>query len=120
MSQSTAVVIDVQPTLDACNIDEVIDRIRTALRARSGKSWSVKRGRGTGYSWIHITAPPKRCTEFGYMSEEDRAELGHLLGFDRPIHMQGESIPASSDYRREYVDRAEGRTPSVYGKPYWD
>ena len=33
---------------------------------------------------------------------------------------QQAGIPASSDYRQEYIDRAEGRTPSVIGSPYWD
>ena len=52
------------------------------------------------------------------MSEEDRAELAALLGKD--VHHQGQSIPASRAYRREYLDRAEGRTPAETGTPYWD
>ena len=109
--------------------DETINRIKTALKKRSGKTWSVTGGKGTAWGWITIDAPPKRRKfdddgnpkeEFGYMSPEERAELGRLLGKDRPAHCQGESIPASSDYRQEYVDRAEGKTPSVFGVQYWD
>lgn len=99
--------------------NDVIKCIRTALRKRSGKVWSVSGGRGTAYGWITISAPPARRIEFGYMSDADRAELAKLLGKDS-VHCQGESIPAGTDYYREYVDRAEGRAPSVFGRPYWD
>lgn len=99
--------------------DEAIKRIRKALKARSGKAWSVTGGRGTAWGWILVHAPPARREGYGYMSEADRTELARLLGLER-VHDQGESIPAGSDYREEYVDRAEGRTPSVYGKQYWD
>ena len=40
--------------------DETIKAIRNALRARSGKTWSVKGGHGTGWGWITISVPPKR------------------------------------------------------------
>ena len=111
------------------NVNETCKQIRTALRKRSGKAWSVARGRGTGCGWITIDAPPLRC-KFDFegvacedahlMSVADRNELDKLLDLGGPAHAQGHSIPASSQYYREYVDRAEGRTPTVYGKPYWD
>lgn len=99
--------------------DATIKRIRKALRARSGKAWTVRGGRGTSYGWITIEAPPRRRVEFGYTSEADRAELAELLKLDR-VHCQGVSIPAGLDYRTEFIDRAEGRTPSRVGQPYWD
>jgi hypothetical protein len=164
--------------------DETIKRIRKALRARSGKDWSVTGGRGTAWGWITIDAPPRRRTwkyvqtktpeppapgaiyrgalgvtpgryvesgeftspaddpwarealeqgrdlvfqwevedpayEFGHMSPADRAELASLLGLDH-VHFQGCSIAVSSDYRQEYVARAEGKTPAVFGSQYWD
>jgi len=109
--------------------DEAIRRIRTALRRRTGLAWSVSGGRGTAYGWIKITAPPRRLVdEKGqvggrdayYMSEADRRTLAQALGLRSPVHFQGERIPASREYRQEYVDRAEGRNPSVFGTPYWD
>lgn len=126
------------------NRDAVIARIRTALKRRSGKAWSVTGGSGTAWGWIQIHVPPKARTwrmrdtgqtdERGYpvyadentgepghqMGPADRAELARLLGLSRPVHDQGVSIAASSAYYREYVDRAEGRAPSVIGVPYWD
>jgi hypothetical protein len=99
--------------------NEAIKEIKKALKARSGKSWSVTGGRGTAWGWIHISVPPSRLVD-GYISVEERAELGKLLGLDKPVHLQGESVPAGSDYRQEYVDRANGRAPTVHGKPYWD
>lgn len=97
--------------------DQAIKQMRAALKRRSGKAWSVTGGRGTAWGWITITAPPARREQFGYMSEADRTELGELLGKGQPIHDQGESIPAGSDYREEYVARCEGRTPTVHGAP---
>lgn len=140
-----------EPQLDSAELerlygdlsrDETIRRIRTALKRRSGKAWSVTGGRGTGWGWIRIDAPPKRRTgkhvqkpgakfgeyehidtgvpqEFGIMTPQDCAELAQLLGKDR-VHHQGESIPSGSDYYREYIDRAEGREVRAYGKQYWD
>lgn len=124
--------------------DETIKRIRTALKRRSGKQWSVTGGKGTAWGWITIEAPPARRTwghrlKAGAISDrpedyegydtgqpgrcntpQDRAELGQLMGFDGPVHDQGISIASSSDYYQEHIDRAEGRTPSVIGKQYWD
>jgi hypothetical protein len=99
--------------------NETIARIRSALKRRSGKTWSVTGGRGTAWGWIHISAPPKRLVN-GIMTPTDQALLGQLLGLDGPAHCQYIGIPAASDYRREYIDRAEGKTPSVTGSPYWD
>jgi hypothetical protein len=124
-----------------------IKAIRTALQRRSGKPWSVTGGRGTAWGWIRIKAPPARST-WGWqlrngqqdyskshdenweaydtgekdrcMSPADRAELTQLLGLDQKVSDSGDNIPAGYDYYREYIDRAEGRAPSVKGEPYWD
>ena len=124
--------------------NETIKRIRTALKKRSGKAWSVTGGRGTAWGWLTITSPPKRCTGHavkrpgaltdwpedytyqdtgepnGNLTPAEQAELGQLLGLDKPVHHQGQDVPAGHDYWKEYIDRAEGRTPSVIGKQYWD
>lgn len=119
-----------------------IATIRKALKQRSGKSWSVTGGTGTAWGWIHIDAPPKRRTwqhvlppgmrdesenyvwvdsgkPGGYTGPPELKELASLLGLDY-VHFQGVSIPASSDYREEYMDRAQGVEPHVIGTPYWD
>ena len=120
-----------------------ITRIRDALRRRSGKAWSVTGGSGTAWGWITVDAPPARRTahwvqrpgtdgnpgdydnvdtgvkEYGHITPAEAAELAKLLGLDS-IHHQGVSIAASSDHYREYVERAEGRSPSVIARPYWD
>lgn len=125
--------------------DYTIARIKKALKERSDRPWSVTGGRGTAYGWITIDAPPRRRTwqdvkkspelpciresyeerdmgtpDSGHMGPDDRAELGRLFGFENPVHHQGLSIPSSSAYYAEYIDRAEGRPPSVIGEPYWD
>lgn len=142
--------------------DRAITAIRRALKARSGKDWSVTGGRGTSWGWIRISVPPKQlgcdqacrwdknyCTDCGrdlyantwrsdvgpqdeclkhvctdrcyraYMTPSQRAELAALLGKEK-VHAQGESIPSSSAYYREYVSRAAGLDPAVCGTPYWD
>jgi hypothetical protein len=45
-----------------CDVKEAIKRIKTALKQRSGKEWSVTNSRGTAYGWLTIDAPPKRRT----------------------------------------------------------
>jgi hypothetical protein len=81
----------------------------------------VTGGTGTSYGWIYIKSPPARAADqWGRMTDEERAELGRLLGLDGPVHHQGVRIADSPNHWREYIDRAEGRTPSVVGTPYWD
>ena len=124
--------------------NETIKRIKTALQRRSGKSWSVTGGRGTAWGWITIESPPARRTwghrlKVGALADrpedyeaydtgqsgrcnspQDMAELGELMGLGKPAHSQGISIASSSDYYREHIDRAEGRTPAKIAQPYWD
>lgn len=124
-----------------------IKAIRSALKARSGKAWSVTGGRGTAYGWIKVEAPPARCTwtsvpkpdnvsrlpgienwdevdtnqPGGCMGPYDRELLGTLLGLGKPTHRQGESIPASTEYRRLYLARALfGTSGGLTASPYWD
>jgi hypothetical protein len=124
------------PPITDTSRNAVTARIKAALKKRSGLDWSVTGGRGTDYGWIKINAPKARlvcyCKAFGledgencdhkwpsYMSPEDRARLGELLGLEN-VHGQGVSIPASTSYYEEYIDRAEGRAPRTYGQKYWD
>jgi len=109
------------------NRDEAIKRIRAGLLKRTGKAWSVTTpSKGTSWGWITIAAPPRRQVDDydqpkasgGHTSKADREELKRVLGLDS-VHHQGISIPAGSDYYQEYVDRAEGRKPSVLGKHSW-
>jgi hypothetical protein len=100
------------------NVTEICKIIAAALKRRSGRSWSVTHGRGTAYGWITIQSMPKARVN-GSMSEKDAIELAALLGLDH-AHHQGVDVPASSDYRREYIERAETGTATTFGKPYWD
>jgi hypothetical protein len=126
--------------------DETIKAIRVALKRRTGRAWSVTGGKGTGWGWIHVTAPPRRRTgvhvkregqkdryghdlyelvdsgvpqEFGYMTPDDVETLRVALDLER-VHYQGVSIAASSDHYAEYVARAEGLKPAAHGVQYWD
>jgi sugar phosphate isomerase/epimerase len=100
--------------------EQAIARIRKGLQRRTGKAWSVVGGRGTAWGWLTISAPPRRRGEFDRMSEADKAELAQALGVSMAQVHGGVSVPASSAYWMEYVDRAEGREPRVKGEPYWD
>lgn len=135
---------------EATSVDrnDAIKLIREALRKRSGKAWSVTGGRGTAWGWITIMSPPARRVAHDpnpayhrddpepgvpsyfenpddrdrawYMSEADRTELAQLLGTNRPVHCQGVSIAAASDYRRFYIAAAKGLVPTDSPQPYWD
>ena len=98
--------------------DDVIRQIKTALESRSGKKWRVTHGRGTASYWLRITAPPERCDR-GVVSPEDQEELRQLLGVEQ-IGSQGVSVPDQDGSYQEFIDRAEGREPSVRGAPNWD
>src|SRR5262245_34845329 len=98
--------------------DELVRRIKAALERRSGLKWSVtQKTRGSDYGWLRITAPPRRRIE-GCLSPEDHQRLSALLG--KEVGPQGASVPSADDSYQEYLDRAEGREPSVLGVPYWD
>jgi len=105
--------------MDHIDVETAVTEIRRALKARSLKvyKWSVTHGRGSDYGWITITAAPSRLKD-GSLVPEDQAMLSSLLG--EPVHHQGAIVPASSAYRQEYIDRANGRVPTVLGKAYWD
>jgi len=115
--------------------NEAIKRIRAALKAKTGTTWSVTGGRGTAWGWITVQAPPKRrvihdqnpewkswdlgCREPAYFEREPKdgeegwytsdaecAVLGEAFGLHRPAHCQGVSI--SPDSREYYVLTVEG------------
>lgn len=138
MSNETIAKVDERHT----DRNATIAAIKAALKKRSGKTWSVTGGRGTAWGWINISAPPARRTwryrlrtgmpdypenYEGYngadgghgITPEDRKELATLLAIEQ-VHDDGVSVPADYKYRREYIDRAEGRTPTMIGVPYWD
>jgi len=124
-----AVIIPDPPKAEYLDRNTTIKRIREALKKRSGRAWSVTGGRGTAWGWLTIDAPPARrkfnsdgtpATEGGHMHPDEQKELADLLGLKDPVHFQGVSIPSGGNYYAEYVDRAEGRTPEVYGEIYWD
>jgi hypothetical protein len=77
---------------------------------------AIQEGHTVHYNW----EAEDPSYEFGHTSPADRIELGKLLGLGRAVHCQGHGIAASNGHYREYIDRAEGRTPSVYGERYWD
>lgn len=109
---------DAQISMLAAERNQTIVEIRNALRRRSGKPWSVTGGRGTAWGWITITAPKARRDECGNVRATDRVELAELLGIDQ-AHTSHE-VPPQQDFRIEYIDRANGRTPSRVGVPQWD
>lgn len=104
----------------ATDVGSTARAIKANLQRRSGKCWSVTRGRGTARGWLTIAASPARRNEFDCMSDADRAELGTLLGLGGSAHVQGVQVPASYDYRREYIERSAGMVPTKIAEPYWD
>lgn len=100
---------------------DVIKLLKRFLRERSGKDWSVSGSRGTAYGWITIRAPKSRSIDaWGSLTNTDRQELGALLGMDRPVHHQGQSIAAGRDYYRYYLDQAAGIPSEENPQQYWD
>ena len=99
--------------------NDAVKAIRAAFKAR-GLRYSVVGGRGTAWGWITIGVLP---SEVRGKNRDEVAALYRKLGEDLGERMTcggNIGVPASSEYRREYLDRASGRTPSVKGTPYWD
>ncbi len=93
------------------DIDVCCKELRKLLRESTGRDWSVHRGRGTAYSWLTITSPPKRRAlerhgRSSYMSVEDQILLSAALGSH--VHVQGESIRPGGGVRGAYVFRIAG------------
>lgn len=99
--------------------DETIAAIRANLKRRSRLPWSVTGGNGTSWGWIEIHIAPRLRAEYGYLTDEHRAELARLLGLDT-VHSQGVSIPASSAHYREFLARSAGESPAEIAQAYWD
>ena len=91
-------------------------KIRQLLKERSGKTWSCKGGRGTGWGWLTISAPPARQSEYGTMSAEDQRELSDLLGTSSLVANQGESV-RSGDWWH-YLKAARGDFEPQWEKNY--
>lgn len=106
---------------DEWSRNNVIKRIKAALHRR-GFDVSVTGGRGTAWGWIHIDLLPS--VEKLLTPEKRRAEylkLNQALGLDpKCFTTSAVSVPASTAHYREYVERAEGRTPTKIAEPYWD
>lgn len=108
--------------MDYIDLETAITEIKAALKRRSAKSWSVTaERRGTAYGTIRITSPPKRWNKYRNITEEDNKELHELFGLSDHISLSGILIMGRRNEYEEYIDRANGRTPSVYADPPdWD
>jgi hypothetical protein len=97
--------------------DDTIQKINAALKAR-GLRYSVTGGRGTAWGWITIDLMP---AVYNGLDEAGRTAAYRKLGDDfLEARRTSISIPAGSDYYREYIERAQGLKPAVCGTPYWD
>lgn len=88
------------------DLNEFTKTLRKLLRERTGRDWSVTRGRGTAYSWCRIHAPKARCDKFGEMGLEDQIVLSSVLG--QWVHAGGESIRTERGVRGWYILKALG------------
>lgn len=105
------------PTTTDYTRDEAVAEIKALLKARTGRSWSVRGGRGTAWGWIFVTDLPRNRV-VGAMTDDARRVLAEAFGLD-DVHYQGISIPDSSAHRREYVSRLKGE-PFTVAAAYWD
>jgi hypothetical protein len=103
------------------DIDLFVKTLRKVLRERTGRDWSVTRGRGTAYSWCRIKAPKARATDdWGRLSVEDQVVLGSVLG--QWVGTQGESIRTEAGVRGWYILKAIGASTDGWhvAEPGWD
>jgi hypothetical protein len=106
---------------------ETIATIKAALKARSGKTWSVCGGHGTAWGWLRIDVPParRRCMtpasgDYGHGSLAERTELGKLLGLAGPAHAQGVQVPDRGGCWEHWCQRAQGIPITIKCQDYSD
>ena len=85
--------------------NEAIKTIRTELKKKTGKSWSVTGGRGTGWGWIEVTAPPRRRVFHRSNPAVDQNQLTPLAPYqDRVIELTPENGEKAYDISFEEWD----------------
>jgi hypothetical protein len=100
-------------TVDVRHQRPTQEAIRAGLRARTGKHWSVTHEGGV----LRITASRKNRREHGALTEESRTELAKALNVPRSaVGSRGVTVPGEHSWHHEYVNRAFGQEPSVYGR----
>lgn len=114
----TLAVLELAQRIETASVDRdtTIAELRTQLRARTGRVWSVKGQRGTAWGWIDITTPPRRRVD-GRPPAADVEILVEIFG-----HMASSgtlSIAASRDHYREALQNAHNLSPEE-AQPYWD
>jgi len=82
--------------------DLAIERIRLAMKRRTGRAWSVRGGRGTVWGWITISAPPARVAD-GKHTEEDARTLAEIFGQPASHFRYANGCIVSPQERREIV-----------------
>ncbi|MFF1716529.1 hypothetical protein [Streptomyces sp. NPDC058268] len=95
---------------------DVQDGLRAGLRQETGKHWSVTRKPD---GWLHITTALQRRTSDREITMPERVELAKALKMpvDR-VSAHGVSVPPDNGWRAEFLDRAHGKTPRVFGERF--
>lgn len=89
------------------------EAIRAGLRNRTGKHWSVTHEGGV----LRITASRKYRRQHGAMTDEARTELARALDLPKSaVGAKGVTVPGEQSWHHEYVNRAFGQEPTVYGR----
>jgi len=91
--------------------------IKTFLKARTGRTWSVTGSTGTAYGWLHIKAPAARVTDY-QTTMDDQVMLALALGLERPT--RDFSVAASTGHWQAALERAAGLEVTGSEAAYWD
>lgn len=83
-----------------------INKICSALKRRSGKTWQIL---PDGNNRLVIIANPLRLQSCGLLRVEDQVDLSRLLSLPATADPHGVSFPKTPEGFREYVKRAEGK-----------
>jgi hypothetical protein len=107
----------IKAAIDSHDRSAVTKLIKTFLKARTGRTWSVTGGTGTAYGWLHIKAPQARLD--GYRaSMDDKVMLALALGLEHPT--EDFSVAASGGHWLAALQRAAGLEVTGSEAQYWD
>lgn len=108
------------PVIAHLDQTSVILRISIGLRSRSALLWVVRGGPLEDYGRLVVSSPSDRREPDGTMTEADRTELAGLLDLPE-VGPRGAVIVGGTAHYTEFIDRAEGRAPRIYGQVHdWD
>lgn len=87
--------------------DAYLTALRLALNERTGRTWSLRKGRGSSHANVYVTSPTERKRpDLGtLMNADDRVTLGLIFGL--PVDTISDMVVITPEQYEHYLARAQ-------------